>query len=197
MWGNCIVLGQGRSLPLLLSRLQVHFSLGSSPEPLLCLQLFQFPDETLRSGELLNMIVAVIDSAQVGAGALHWRGGAPALRTGAGKGSICLLLCTRSTWAELSMELQRGKAGCTILGASCHLLGSLLHPFIVGRGRVLGSVAAVLNPRGCLISLRGRAAACRVGLLNPSHVLQGIVKAWSCCREAGVGAWRGIWLDMF
>lgn len=25
----------------------------------------QFPDETLRSGELLNMIVAVIDSAQV------------------------------------------------------------------------------------------------------------------------------------
>lgn len=26
---------------------------------------FQFPDETLRSGELLNMIVAVIDSAQV------------------------------------------------------------------------------------------------------------------------------------
>ena len=27
--------------------------------------VFQFPDETLRSGELLNMIVAVIDSTQV------------------------------------------------------------------------------------------------------------------------------------
>ncbi len=27
--------------------------------------LIQFPDETLRSGELLNMIVAVIDSTQV------------------------------------------------------------------------------------------------------------------------------------
>lgn len=27
--------------------------------------LVQFPDETLRSGELLNMIVAVIDSTQV------------------------------------------------------------------------------------------------------------------------------------
>ncbi len=30
-----------------------------------CVCAVQFPDETLRSGELLNMIVAVIDSAQV------------------------------------------------------------------------------------------------------------------------------------
>lgn len=32
----------------------------------------QFPDETLRSGELLNMIVAVIDSAQVLQGLSSW-----------------------------------------------------------------------------------------------------------------------------
>lgn len=37
----------------------------SWPSPYSVLGLFQFPDETLRSGELLNMIVAVIDSAQV------------------------------------------------------------------------------------------------------------------------------------
>lgn len=30
-----------------------------------CVLFLQFPDETLRSGELLNMIVAVIDSTQV------------------------------------------------------------------------------------------------------------------------------------
>lgn len=40
-------------------------SLMSFPEPCLAFVLFQFPDETLRSGELLNMIVAVIDSFQV------------------------------------------------------------------------------------------------------------------------------------
>lgn len=40
----------------------------------------QFPDETLRSGELLNMIVAVIDSAQVHKGLASreaWAAGHP------------------------------------------------------------------------------------------------------------------------
>lgn len=40
-------------------------SLGSSPELCFAFVLLQFPDETLRSSELLNMIVAVIDSFQV------------------------------------------------------------------------------------------------------------------------------------
>lgn len=40
----------------------------SFPKPCLAFVLFQFPDETLRSGELLNMIVAVIDSFQVRGG---------------------------------------------------------------------------------------------------------------------------------
>jgi integrator complex subunit 3 len=38
--------------------------MGPAHDPAPSLSL-QFPDETLRSGELLNMIVAVIDSAQV------------------------------------------------------------------------------------------------------------------------------------
>lgn len=41
------------------SHLGTPWTLPQFPPP-------QFPDETLRSGELLNMIVAVIDSAQVG-----------------------------------------------------------------------------------------------------------------------------------
>lgn len=40
-------------------------SLGSFPELCFAFVLLQFPDETLRSSELLNMIVAVIDSFQV------------------------------------------------------------------------------------------------------------------------------------
>lgn len=40
-------------------------SLVSCPEPQTGFVRSQFPDETLRSGELLNMIVAVIDSFQV------------------------------------------------------------------------------------------------------------------------------------
>lgn len=46
----------------------------SFPE-LFAFELLQFPDETLRSGELLNMIVAVIDSFQVRRGPVAGEGG--------------------------------------------------------------------------------------------------------------------------
>lgn len=59
----------------------------------------QFPDETLRSGELLNMIVAVIDSTQVinliGASPLRWLGNHVS--------SVCVCVCA-VTGADVSRD---------------------------------------------------------------------------------------------
>lgn len=61
----CLSLNRGVLPQLWGEELLPGLSLVSHPEPCLAFILFQFPDETLRSGELLNMIVAVIDSFQV------------------------------------------------------------------------------------------------------------------------------------
>lgn len=53
--------------------------------------LVQFPDETLRSGELLNMIVAVIDSTQV----INLIGASPLLWLGNHVSSVCVCVCVQ------------------------------------------------------------------------------------------------------
>lgn len=71
----------------------------------------QFPDETLRSGELLNMIVAVIDSAQVNtelSSREAWGGGAlfrpPACREGVLLTGTLLLAATVCTFSPRGWE---------------------------------------------------------------------------------------------
>ena len=82
----------------------------------------QFPDETLRSGELLNMIVAVIDSAQVNTelpSREAWGGGAllrpPACREGVLLTGTLLLAATVCTFRP-NAGRERGapgrQAGC-------------------------------------------------------------------------------------
>lgn len=57
----------------------------------------QFPDETLRSGELLNMIVAVIDSAQVRRARSSWGAGGAAP------------VCTSGLGARREVDPRRGR----------------------------------------------------------------------------------------
>ena len=89
---------RGGGLPRLRRwELSTGLSLMPFPETCLAFVLFQFPDETLRSGELLNMIVAVIDSFQVRRG--------PVAEVGGGSTSPRWQLSVSSAPGEFKPEL--------------------------------------------------------------------------------------------
>lgn len=119
----------------------------------LSLPLFlQFPDETLRSGELLNMIVAVIDSAQVNtelSSREAWGHRAllppPACREGVLPTGTLLLAATVCTFGPRGWEGTWSPQGSRLgIGQSC--LGFPLFSMLWGHSCSSG------KPRGLLFS---------------------------------------------